>query len=607
MSATAVDTNIEDQLLEEELAQRPMDGSLLRRLLSYLWPYRRVVIGTVAGVTLAVASQLLGPRFIQYGIDHYLINFKTPAEALRGIALVSGVYLLNLLLGWGAGVLRVRACVAAGQGALRDLRGAIFKHVQRLSLNYFDKTHQGRIIARADTDITAIEPILEDGTHQALGSVLTLIGVIAFMLHYDWRLFLAVAVVLPPLAFATMLFQRHGMRAYREVRRYSSRLTAAMAENISGVRVVQAFAREDRNRDRFAGMHAAYGERAYVAATVFHTYFPFLGLMSGMGSVIILGYGGTLALRGEITPGELAAFLMYLGMFFGPVQTMGELYNQALSSAAGAERIFQLLDERPQVRDATDAVTLPPLRGEVAFEDVSFRYDTTPADRWILEDVSLRAAAGATVALVGQTGSGKTSIVSLLARFYEPQRGRVLVDGIDLRRATAESLREQIGIVTQENFMFSGTVMENLRFGRPEATDEEVFEAARTLGTDTMIRGMEKGYETVVAERGGNFSAGERQLLCFTRAMVARPRILILDEATSAVDPGTEAIIQNALERLFARRTSFVIAHRLSTIRHADEILVMADGRIVERGTHAELLTRPDGEYRKLHAEFSQH
>ncbi len=599
-------SHVDDILLQEELALRPPSGSLLKRLAKYLRPYRVTVIWTLLATLLAVASQLLGPKFIQVGIDRYLTHFTSQAAAVHGIFVISAIYLGNLLFGWFITVAQVRSAVFAGESAVNDLREDIFKHIQKLSLNYFDKTHQGRIIARADTDLNTLGEIMTWGGTQLLSSVVTLLGVIALMLQYDWRLCLAVSLVLPPLAFATALFQKHGMEAYRQVRSQASRLTAALAENITGVRVVQATARQEMNLARFDELHAAYGQRALTAARIFHTYMPFIGLMSAVGVAIILSYGGHLALRGEITAGELAAFIMYVGMFFGPVQVMGDLYNQVLSAAAGAERVFELLDTEPQIINRTQSQPLPAVRGEVAFENVCFRYDTTAHERWILQDVSFAAQPGQTIALVGATGSGKTSIISLLARFYEPQQGRITVDGFDLAHTTIESLHEQIGIVTQENFLFTGNVMENLKFGRPDATDDDVIEAAKTLGTHEIILGLSEGYATKVAERGGNFSAGERQLISFTRAMVAKPRILILDEATSAVDPRTEEVIQHALEQLFARRTCFVIAHRLSTVVHADQILVLRRGEIIERGTHAELLALGK-EYRRLYDEFTRH
>src|SRR5436309_2833923 len=356
-----------------------------------------------------------------------------------------------------------------------------------------------------------------------------------------------------------------------------------MAENIAGVRVAQAFAREEENLVRFQQLQGAYFDRFLAVARIFHTYMPFVALVSGLATAIILGYGGSLVMQREITVGELAAFILYLGMFFGPIQTMGDLYNAVLSTAASAERIFQLLDTAPQVQDRPGATPLPQVRGHIIFDQVSFRYDTTPPDTWTLKDVCFEAKPGETVALVGPTGSGKTSVISLLARFYEPQQGRITMDGIDLNTATIESLHKQIGIGTQDKFPLTGSVLETIKYGCADATDDEVVEAAKALGADDMISRFEKGYQTPVSERGSNFSAGQRQLICFVRAMVARPRILILDEATSAVDPRTETLTQRALQRLFARRTSFVIAHRLSTVRYAHQILVLQHGEIVER------------------------
>jgi ABC-type multidrug transport system fused ATPase/permease subunit len=590
-------------LIEEAFAQKRMTKATFFRLIQYVRPYRGILALNLIFTLLATVSQLLGPKLIQLGIDRYLANFTTIQVAMRGIFFISLIYLGNLLLGWFLSVVQVKSAIRVGQQAMNDMRLAVFEHIQRLSLSFFDRTHQGRIISRADTDIDALDRILTWGANQMMASAFTFLGVIVLMLQYDWRLCLAVSIVLPPLAIATHLFQKHAMLAYRKMREQASRITAALAENINGVRVVQAFGREDLNLRSFDELNEAYAERALVASKIFHTYLPFVGLVSGIATTIILGYGSALVINHSVTVGELAAFILYLSMFFGPIQTMGDLYNSLLSTAASAERIFQLLDTKPQVVNQPKAVELPRIEGRVRFEHLFFRYDTTPEDHWVLKDVTFEAQPGQTIALVGETGSGKTSIVSLLARFYEPQQGRILVDDFNLAETTIESLRAQIGIVTQENFLFTGTVMDNLKFGCPLAKDDEVIAAAKTLGTHDIIMRLKEGYQTTVTERGNNFSAGERQLLTFTRAMAANPRILILDEATSAVDPGTEVIIQHALDKLFEKRTSFVIAHRLSTVRHAHLILVLSHGEIVERGTHERLLAH-GGIYSRLYQEF---
>ncbi|MEW6161189.1 MAG: ABC transporter ATP-binding protein, partial [Verrucomicrobiota bacterium] len=352
----------EDILIEEAFAQRPLNRSTFLRLFRFVRAYRRVFALNLLFTLLATLSQLLGPKLIQLGIDRHLMSMVSVSSATTGLLVVSFLYLANLLLGWFFSAVQVKSAIAVGQGAMNDLRLAVFEHIQRLSLNYFDKTHQGRIINRADNDIESLDRVLTWGANQLLSSALTLIGVVVILVQYDWRLCLAVSLVLPPLVVASRLFHVHGMQAYRRMREQSSQVTSSLAENISGVRVVQAFAREEVNLARFEAIHAIYGHRVYEASKVFHTYMPFVGLLGGLGTAVILGYGGTLTMRGEITVGELAAFILYLGMFFGPIQTMGDLYNALLSTAASAERIFQLLDTEPQVKNVAGAVDLPPIR-----------------------------------------------------------------------------------------------------------------------------------------------------------------------------------------------------------------------------------------------------
>lgn len=593
----------DDIALDEEFAQAPMRGTLMRRIFSYLRPYRQTFFLNLFLTLLATASGLAGPKLIQMGIDRFLTGDPEPARAILGIRVVSAIYLGNLLFGWALSVAQSQSAIRIGQGAMNDLRLNVFEHIQRLSLNYFDKTHQGRIIARADSDVDALDRLLTWAASQFLSSAITLVGVLILMMRYDLPLTLAVGAILPPLGIATYWFHKKGRQAYRRLRGTTTRLTSSMAENISGVRVVQSFARETTNLKRFVDLHNDFIERWIGSARIFHTYMPAVNLMAGTATGVVLAYGGWRIIHDRLSLGGLAAFILYLGMFFGPIQTMGDLYNAVLSAAASAERIFNLLDTPPQVRDRPNAPELPALRGDVEFKQVGFRYDTTPEGQWVLQDITFRIPAGSTVALVGHTGSGKSSIISLLARFYEPQQGEIRIDGYMTGEHTLDSLHRQLGIVTQENFLFTGTILDNLRFGRPEATDDEVHAAARRLGTHAILERFPEGYLTRVGERGGSLSAGERQLITITRAMVAEPRILILDEATSAVDPQTEQVIQHALEALFEKRTSVVIAHRLSTVRHADLILVLDHGRIVERGTHTELLEL-GGTYARLHAEF---
>jgi ABC-type multidrug transport system fused ATPase/permease subunit len=594
---------------EDEERFKPLNRLLLKRLVLFAMPHKWWYISDIVVWEVWTAIALLQPDFMRRGIDQYVVpalaGKPTDVAPLRGLMIIAGI-----LAGLGAvqlflRLIRIYVDTKVSQNVINDIRMSIFRHVQTLSMSYFDRTKQGWIIARADSDLDTLEDIYTWAAPSLAGSILTLIGAVAMMLYYNWRLAAAVSMTLPPLFIITYFFRKRVADAYREVRRTSSRITANIAENISGIRVVQSFVRQDKNLEVFDGLNRENMSANVYAAKVWQSYWPSIGFVGAAGTTIIIWYGTYMIIQGTLTAGELFAFLGYLGMFFGPINVMGRLYNTLLASMAAAERIFKLLDTKPDIVDAPKAHGLPRIGGSVVFERVSFRYDRDGGDGapWILDDVSVEAKPGQTVAMVGPTGAGKTTIVSLIPRFYDVQKGRILIDGHDIKDVTLQSLHSQMGIVLQDAFLFSGTVMDNIRYARPEASDEEVFEAARRIGSYGILAALPEGFKTEVGERGATISQGQRQLVSFTRAIVADPRVLILDEATASIDTQTEQALQYALERLMERRTSFVVAHRLSTVRNADMVLVVQDGKITERGTHRVLLDA-GGAYADMYAEF---
>ena len=586
-----------DPDLEEELALSKPTRRTVQRLWRFVRPYRWSLVAVMVIELGYVACTIAGPHLIRRVID-VSVPRRDTREALLLAAVLLGCYLARWLLDF----FEVRINIRAGQRILQDIRKSVFRHVQHLSMRYFDKTKAGRIISRADRDVDSMEHTLVHGPIILVNGFFLLVLSAASMLYYSWKLAALVAAILPALVVASELFRRRGIVAYRKVRESLTVLTSNLAETISGVRVIQAFARERRNLDHFGGLAQRHADNVIKVAVIWNVYAPFVRLLNVAAAGMILLYGGWLVLNGEVEVGVIAAFVLYLGMFFGPIFEFSALFNEMLHGTSAAERIFELLDQKADVCDRDGAQDLPRLSGRVRFEHVSFRYDTESAP-WILRDIDFEVSPGQMVAFVGPTGAGKSSIVNLLARFYEPQTGRVLVDGLDIAAHTLHSLHAQMGVVLQENFLFTGTVMENLRYARPEATNEEVIAMTQRLGAHDAIARLSKGYDTPVGERGASLSQGERQLVCFARALLADPRIIVLDEATSAVDTATEEMLQHSLLELVRDRTSFVIAHRLSTVRHAHRIFVIEGGVIVESGRHEELLAR-GGRYTAMVREY---
>jgi len=574
-----------DHDLEEILARSRPSLAMLRRLLPFVRRHWAVAVPPLVIEFVFVLSWAVGPHLIKLTIDEFI-----PAKLMAGVFCVAGLMVLNGAFQAALSAYQ-RICVwTASQHILNDLRKRLFAHIQQLSMEFFDREKQGRVIARVDRDVEALEDILARFPLLVIHTIASAVVVGGVLLSYDWRLFLVVAAAAPVVAAAAWALNKWGMPAYRKVRRSVSRMTAHLAENVSGVQVVQAFGREEHNLGFFQTILDEFKGHVMLGATVRGITFPSMMLVLALVNAGVIAYAGYAVPRGHMTIGKVPATIMYIGMIYGPIMMLALMYDQMLGASAAAERVFQLMDRRATITDHPGVTDIPTIEGRVAFDRVFFKYDDEPASPWTLEDVSFEAKPGDIFALVGPTGAGKTSIVNLIPRFYQPQQGRITIDGIDIRDVTQESLHKQMGIVLQENFLFAGTVMDNLKYARPDATDEEAVAAARALGSHDVIEGLADGYATDVRERGGAISHGERQLICFTRALIADPRILILDEATSAVDTDTELVIQSALARLMEGRTTFVVAHRLSTVRHADRILVIENGRIVESGAHAELV-----------------
>jgi ATP-binding cassette, subfamily B, multidrug efflux pump len=568
----------------EELYDKAIDKQTARRLIALIRPYTgRLILSMILMLGSSLAS-VSGPYFVKIAIDSGLTAGNP--TTLRYTVLA---FLLVSVAQWIFIYFRVNIMAWVGQAIIYDLRKKLFSHLQELSLGFFSRYSVGRVITRAINDVETLRDFLTWAVLAITRDLFTLGLIIFVMLDMDLRLALLTFSVLPIMVLITILFRRASRAAYRKVRAAVSWVNSVLAENVNGVRVVQAFSRQKQNYEHFRDYVNRYHlQRAVATARISSVFSPSVDILGAIATGLVVWLGGTAVLGQTITAGVLVAFILYIDRFFEPIRDLSRRYDTLQSTMIGWERIVSLLDAPVEVQDAPEAGELPIIRGEVAFENVSFHYSDDPVP--VLQDINLNIRPGETVALVGETGAGKTTSVKLLSRFHDPTEGRILVDGCDLRSVTQASLRRQMGVVLQDPFLFNGTVAENIRFGKPEATDEEVEAAATAVGAHGFIVNLRKGYGTSVEEGGVMLSVGQRQLISFARALLANPRILILDEATSSVDTQTEQIIQRALRTLLKGRTSFVIAHRLSTIVNADRIVVIHDGKVVEQGTHAELL-----------------
>lgn len=589
-SSSAI-TRVEDRFVyqDDELIDKAFNWSQFARLFGYIKPYAKQLLPfIILMMVLGTVTKLAVPYITGVAIDKAIqpVTGAPSLTLLYGLtALALGLYLIQ----WAANAYRIKYTNIIGQRVIYDLRSDLFSHIQRLSFSFFDKRPAGSVLVRVTNDVNSLQDLFTNGAVNVMIDCVQLLGIVVILMLINWKLGLAVMLTVPLMFFVSTKLRKIIRLSWQEVRMKNSRINSHLNESIQGIRVTQAYTQEKENMKYFDNMNASSKKSWDKASALNQSFGPLIEITGGLGSMILFWYGATLIASGEIMIGTLVAFASYVGNFWDPINRLGNMYNQLLVAMASSERIFEFMDEQPSVADKPGAQPIPRIHGNIVFDKVTFEYEP---NRPALREIDLNVVAGQSIALVGHTGSGKSTIINLISRFYDIKSGSIKIDEYDIRDVTLESLRGQISIVLQDTFIFSGTIRDNIRFGRLNATDEEVENAAKAVHAHAYIEKLPKGYDTEVEERGNVLSMGQRQLLSFARALLADPRILILDEATASIDTETELRIQEALKVLLQGRTSFIVAHRLSTIRHADHIVVLDHGQIKEEGTHAELIQK---------------
>ncbi len=583
---------------QDQVIDKPFNWKQMWRLLQYLRPYAKNLLPlSFLTVVVSTVIRLIIPILIGvYTLDKAIIE-KDTTLLTQLVFLISGLYVLSYIVN----ALRIRWMNRLGQNVIYDLRKHLFTHVQTLSHRFFDQRSAGSILVRIMNDINSLQDLFTNGVINLLTDFLLLFATIFILFSLNAKLTIAIMVILPIMFFISTSLRKKIRLSWQQVRLIQSKMNSHLNESIQGIRVTQTFTQEKENSQFFQGINQENYQTWKQTVKKNAMFGPFVEMTNAVGTAILIWYGATLVANGECTMGEFVSFAFYLGMFWEPISRLGQLYNQLLVGMASSERIFEFLDERPIVKEAPKPVVLPSIKGQIDFKEVEFSYDDT---RKALNGVSFSTKAGETAALVGHTGSGKTTIANLVSRFYDATGGQIMIDGHPIQELSITNLRSQISVVLQDTFIFSGTIMENIRFGKPDASDEEVIAAAKAVGADSFINRLSNGYQTEVEERGNVLSVGERQLISFARALLADPKILILDEATASIDTEAEVKIQQALKTLLKDRTAIMIAHRLSTIREADQIIVLDHGNILEQGNHNTLMAEQGVYYELIKAQY---